>query len=65
MQTAIRLNYSRRAHTTHKRNTLGISGSGDQETVPLDPTGSPIHKDTLPSLGDVAALPNKHRRLPK
>ena len=54
----LRLNYSRKVHTTHMRDTPGAPGSGDRETVPLGCTGQLLHMATLPRSREIAGLPN-------
>lgn len=53
-----RLNYNRRAHTTHTRGTLELQALVTIKTVPLGPTAHLLHKAALLRLGGIVALAN-------
>ena len=57
MQRVIKAQLQHEAHTAHTKDKLGALSSGDQ--------GHLLHMATLPSLGDVAALPNTEKQTPE
>ena len=67
MTTNSRPNYNSRVHIAHTRMHLRHPAQMTGKVSPLGPTEH-LHKATLPSPGDVAALPkhrNKHREAAK
>lgn len=57
-----RLNYNRRAYTTHTRDNLEHLAQVVKKTPPLNLTGHLLRKTTLPTLGDTADLCNTQKQ---
>ena len=59
----LRLNYRRKAQTTHTRDIHRAFSSGNQRDFITGPQRLLLHKETLPKLVDMVDIPNTEKQM--